>query len=101
MSAEVFQYAGERFADIQMLRYQVPGFDELTLRQKTLIYHLSQASLLGRDILWDQNGRFNLRLRRILEAVYTHFSGDRSSADFAAFAVYMKRVWFSNGIHHH
>lgn len=101
MSAEVFQYAGERFADIQMLRYQVPGFDELTLRQKTLIYYLSQASLLGRDILWDQNGQFNLRLRRILEAVYTHFSGDRSSADFAAFAVYMKRVWFSNGIHHH
>lgn len=101
MSAEVFQYAGERFADIQMLRYQVPGFDELTLRQKTLIYYLSQASLLGRDILWDQNGRFNLHLRRILEAVYTHFSGDRSSADFAAFAVYMKRVWFSNGIHHH
>lgn len=101
MSAEVFQYAGERFADIQMLRYQVPGFDELILRQKTLIYYLSQASLLGRDILWDQNGRFNLRLRRILEAVYTHFSGDRSSADFAAFAVYMKRVWFSNGIHHH
>lgn len=101
MSAEVFQYAGERFADIQMLRYQVPGFDELTLRQKTLIYYLSQASLLGRDILWDQNGRFNLRLRRILEAVYTHFSGDRSLADFAAFAVYMKRVWFSNGIHHH
>lgn len=101
MSAEVFQYAGERFADILMLRYQVPGFDELTLRQKTLIYYLSQASLLGRDILWDQNGRFNLRLRRILEAVYTHFSGDRSSADFAAFAVYMKRVWFSNGIHHH
>lgn len=101
MSAEVFQYAGERFADIQMLRYQVPEFDELTLRQKTLIYHLSQASLLGRDILWDQNGRFNLRLRRILEAVYTHFSGDRSSADFAAFAVYMKRVWFSNDIHHH
>lgn len=101
MSAEAFQYAGERFADIQMLRYQVPGFDELTLRQKTLIYYLSQASLLGRDILWNQNGRFNLRLRRILEAVYTHFSGDRSSADFAAFAVYMKRVWFSNGIHHH
>lgn len=101
MIAEVFQYAGERFADIQMLRYQVPGFDELTLRQKTLIYHLSQASLLGRDILWDQNGRFNLRLRCILEAVYTHFSDDRSSADFAAFAVYMKRVWFSNGIHHH
>ncbi len=101
MSAGSFEYAGERFADIQMLRYQVPGFEELSLRQKTLIYYLGQAALLGRDILWDQNGRFNLRLRRVLEAVYTHYSGDRSSADFTAFAVYMKRVWFSNGIHHH
>lgn len=101
MSAGSFEYAGERFADIQMLRYQVPGFEELSLRQKTLIYYLGQAALLGRDILWDQNGRFNLRLRRVLEAVYTHYSGDRSTADFTAFAVYMKRVWFSNGIHHH
>ncbi|MGM9620845.1 MAG: dihydrofolate reductase [Bacteroidaceae bacterium] len=101
MTAQWIGCAGERFADIQMLRYQVPGFQNLSLRQKTLIYYLSQAALLGRDILWDQNGRFNLRLRRVLEAVYTHFSGDRSSREFAAFAVYMKRVWFSNGIHHH
>lgn len=101
MSAGGFEYAGERFADIQMLRYQVPGFGELPIRQKALIYYLSEAALLGRDILWDQNGRFNLRLRHVLETVYTHFSGDRSSQEFAAFAVYMKRVWFSNGIHHH
>lgn len=101
MSTGGFAYAGERFADIQMLRYQVPGFQELTLRQKTLVYYLSQAALFGRDILWDQNGRFNLRIRRILETAYIHFSGDRSSAEFAAFATYMKRVWFSNGIHHH
>ncbi|MGN1256680.1 MAG: dihydrofolate reductase, partial [Bacteroidaceae bacterium] len=101
MSTGGFAYAGERFADIQMLRYQVPGFQELTLRQKTLVYYLSQAALFGRDILWDQNGRFNLRIRRILETAYIHFSGDRSSTEFAAFATYMKRVWFSNGIHHH
>ena len=101
MSTAGFAFAGERFADIQMLRYQVPGFEELSLRQKTLIYHLSQAALLGRDILWDQNGRYNLHLRRVLEAVYTHYSGDCSSAEFTAFAVYMKRVWFSNDIHHH
>ena len=101
MNTGEFAYAGERFADIQMLRYQVPGFQELSLRQKTLIFYLSQAALLGRDILWDQNGRFNLRIRRILETVYIHYSGDRSSAEFAAFVSYMKRVWFSNGIHHH
>ena len=101
MNIGEFAYAGERFADIQMLRYQVPGFQELSLRQKTLIFYLSQAALLGRDILWDQNGRFNLRIRRILETVYIHYSGDRSSAEFAAFVSYMKRVWFSNGIHHH
>ncbi|HBE55539.1 MAG TPA: dihydrofolate reductase [Prevotellaceae bacterium] len=101
MSAGRFGYVGETFADIQMLRYQVPGFQELPLRQKVLIYYLSEAALLGRDILWDQNGRFNLRLRRVLEAVYAHYSGDRSATEFAAFAVYMKRVWFSNGMHHH
>lgn len=101
MSAHWPGYADERFADIQMLRYQVPGFQDLSLRQKTLIYHLSEAALLGRDILWDQNGRFNLRLRRVLEAVYVHFSGDRSSQEWAAFCTYIKRVWFSNGPHHH
>ncbi len=96
-----FQYTDERFADLQMLRYRVDGFEDLTLRQKTLIYYLSQAALSGRDILWDQNGRYNLRIRQMLETVYTDFEGDRTSADFQAFCVYLKRVWFSNGIHHH
>ncbi len=96
-----FQYTDERFADLQMLRYRVEGFEELTLRQKTLIYYLSQAALSGRDILWDQNGRYNLRIRQMLETVYTDFDGDRTGADFQALSVYLKRVWFSNGIHHH
>ena len=96
-----FQYNDERFADLQMLRYQVEGFDELSLRQKTLIYYLSEAALSGRDILWDQNGRYNLRIRQMLETVYTDYAGDRESDDFKALTVYLKRCWFSNGIHHH
>ena len=96
-----FKYNDERFADLQMLRYQVHGFDNLTLRQKKLIYFLSEAALSGRDILWDQNGRYNLRIRQLLETVYTDFKGDRKSEEFRAFEVYLKRVWFSNGIHHH
>ena len=96
-----FQYNDERFADLQMLRYRVEGFDKLTLRQKTLVYYLSEAALSGRDILWDQNGRYNLRIRQLLESVYTDYAGDRESDDFKAFTVYLKRVWFSNGIHHH
>ena len=96
-----FQYNDERFADLQMLRYQVEGFDELSLRQKTLIYYLSEAALSGRDILWDQNGRYNLRIRQMLEAVYTDYAGDRESDDFRALTVYLKRCWFANGIHHH
>ena len=96
-----FTFQVERFADIQLLRYQVPGFRELTLRQKLLIYHLSRAALLGRDILWDQNGACNLRLRKALETIYMHYQGDRSSKDFQQFTTYLKRVWFSNGIHHH
>ena len=96
-----FTFQVERFADIQLLRYQVPGFRELTLRQKLLIYHLSRAALLGRDILWDQNGACNLRLRKVLETIYMHYQGDRSSKDFQQFTTYLKRVWFSNGIHHH
>lgn len=96
-----FPYNDERFADLQMLRYQVHGFDLLTLRQQKLVYFLSEAALSGRDILWDQNGRYNLRIRQLLEAVYTDYQGDRSSADFKAFETYLKRVWFSNGIHHH
>ena len=96
-----FPYTNERFADLQMLRYQVHGFNELSLRQKSLVYYLSEAALCGRDILWDQNGRYNLRIRQMLETVYTDYKGDRKSKDFQAFVVYLKRVWFSNGIHHH
>lgn len=91
----------ERFADIQLLRYEVPGFDGLPLRQKLLVYYLAEASLLGRDILWDQNCRYGLQIRRILEAIYTHYEGDKNNSDWLAFVVYLKRVWFSNGIHHH
>lgn len=96
-----FQYNDERFADLQMLRYRVEGFEQLSLRQKTLVYYLSEAALCGRDILWDQNGRYNLRIRQMLETIYTDYKGDRKSKDFQAFTVYLKRVWFSNGIHHH
>lgn len=96
-----FPYSDERFADLQMLRYEVKGFDELSLRQKTFIYYLQEAALQGRDILFDQNGRYNLRIRKTLETIYTDYTGDRESADFQALVVYLKRVWFSNGIHHH
>lgn len=96
-----FQYANERFADLQMLRYKVEGFENLSLRQKTFIYYLSEAALWGRDILFDQNGKYNLRIRRTLEVVYTDYSGNRDTEEFKAMEVYLKRVWFSNGIHHH
>ncbi len=96
-----FSYVGERFADIQMLRYRVEGFERLSLRQKLYVYYLSEAALSGRDILWHQNCRFNLPIRRMLEAVYLRYSGDRESDEFRRFEVYLKRVWFSNGIHHH
>lgn len=96
-----FQYTGERFADIQMLRYRLAGFSTLTLQQKKLIYYLSEATLCGRDITFDQFGRHNLRIRKTLEAVYQNYNGDRQSADFRALEVYLKRVWFSSGIHHH
>ena len=95
------EYNDERFADLQMLRYKVEGFEDLSLRQKTLVYYLSQAALSGRDILWDQNGRYNLRIRQLLESVYTDYQGDRESEDFKQFVTYLKRVWFSNGIYHH
>ena len=100
-AADQFPYNDERFADLQMLRYQVPGFNELSLRQKTLVYCLNQAALYGRDILWDQNGRYNLRIRQMLETVYTNYKGNRNTPDWEAFVTYLKRVWFSNGIHHH
>lgn len=91
----------ERFADLQMLRYEVRGFQQLTLRQKLLVYYLAEASLYGRDILWDQNCRHGLRLRQTLEVIYTHYRGDRNDPDWQSFVVYLKRVWFANGIHHH
>ena len=96
-----FDYTVEQFADLQILRYKVPGFEDLTLKQKELVYYLTQAALQGRDILFDQNGKYNLRIRRMLEAVYTNYQGDKASSDFKNMEVYLKRVWFSNGIHHH
>ena len=96
-----FNYHVDRFADIEVLRYEVPGFKELSLQQKKMLYYLSQAAQAGRDIIWDQNGRDNLQLRHLLEKIYTGFSGDRESADWKAFDLYMKQVWFGNGIHHH
>ena len=98
---ETFHYTVEQFADLQILRYRVPGFEQLSLRQKMLVYYLSQAALEGRDILFDQNGKYNLQIRKLLEAIYIHYQGDRTTADFQQFEVYLKRVWFSNGIHHH
>ena len=98
---ETFSYQDEQFADLQMLRYRVDGFEKLTTAQKTLIYYLSEAALTGRDILWDQNGKYNLRIRKTLETIYTDYPGDRNDEEFKAFTVYLKRVWFSNGIHHH
>lgn len=91
----------ERFADIQMLRYELKGFENLSLTQKIYIYCLSKATLLGRDITFDQQGKYNLRIRKTLEAVYLHYEGNRESKDFKAFEVYLKRVWFASGIHHH
>lgn len=98
---ETFDYTVEQFADLQLLRYRVPGFESLSLRQKELVYYLTEAALNGRDILYDQNGKYNLTIRRMLEAVYTQWQGDRTCADFRALELYLKRVWFSNGIHHH
>ena len=96
-----FDYMVDKFADIQVLRYEVNGFEELSLQQKELVYYLSQAAIEGRDILFDQNCQYNLSIRRTLEAVYRNYKGDQSSADWTEFVVYLKRVWFSNGIHHH
>lgn len=96
-----FKYVDERFADLQLLRYRVPDFENLSLQQKKLIYFLSEAALQGRDILYDQNGKYNLRIRKMLEVVYTDYQGDRTCDDFRQLTIYLKRVWFSNGIHHH
>ncbi len=96
-----FEYYVEQFADLRILRYQVPGFDTLTLKQKKLIYYLSQAALCGRDIYYDQNGIHNLAIRRTLENIYETFSGNRETEQFSEFIIYLKRIWFSNGIYHH
>lgn len=100
-STDDFKYTDEKFADIQMLRYKVTDFEKLTLRQKILVYYLSEAALYGRDILFDQNGAYNLRIRKMLETVYCEYKGNRNTDDFQAMTTYLKRVWFSNGIHHH
>lgn len=98
---EQFRYTDERFADIQMLRYRLDGFEALTLRQKLYIYYLAKATLCGRDITTDQFGRYNLRIRKVLETIYERYEGDRTTAEYKALETYLKRVWFSNGIHHH
>lgn len=99
--SENFNYIVEQFADLQLLRYRVAGFENLSLRQKELIYYLSEAALEGRDILFDQNGKHNLQIRKLLETVYVSYSGDRNNPEFQGLEVYLKRVWFSSGIYHH
>lgn len=96
-----FEYKVDEFADLKVIRYQIPGWDELTLKEKKLVYYLVQAGLAGRDIMWDQNYRHNLEIRSTLENIYANYSGDRSSVDWMEFETYLKRVWFSSGIHHH
>lgn len=101
MANDTFEYTVEQFADLQILRYKVKNFDSLSLKQKELVYYLSQAALEGRDILFDQNGKYNLTIRKMLETVYTDYAGDRADTNFVNMETYLKRVWFSNGIHHH
>lgn len=96
-----FPYHVDRFADIEVLRYEVPEFDRLTPQQRIMIYYLSQAAQAGRDIIWDQNGKYNLQIRKLLENIYTNYQDDKNSADYKAFEKYLKQVWFGNGIHHH
>ena len=98
---ESFEYTVDKFADIEILRYQVPGFNDLSLKQKELIYYLSEAALEGRDILYDQHNKYNLTIRRVLEEIYKNYSGDKSSNDYKKFETYLKQIWMANGIHHH
>lgn len=100
-STEPFEYVSEQFADLRILRYEVPGFDQLTLQQKELLYYLSEAALCGRDIMWDQNYKYNLTIRKTIDAVIESYKGDVNNEDYKKFMVYAKRVWFSRGIHHH
>lgn len=101
VDAKEFNYVVDRFADIEVLRYKVPDFENLTLSQKKLVYYLTEAALQGRDILWDQNGKHNLAIRSMLEAVYVNYKGDKNSVEFKGFEKYLKQIWFGNGIHHH
>ncbi len=96
-----FNYVVDRFADIEVLRYKVPGFENLSTRQKGLIYYLTEAAIAGRDILWDQNGKYNLSIRQLIENVYTNFTGNKESRQYKALEKYLKLIWFGNGIHHH
>ncbi|MGG5577304.1 dipeptidyl-peptidase 3 family protein [Myroides sp. C15-4] len=98
---ENFEFSVDQFADIEVLRYQIPGWEDLTLKEKELVYYLSQAGYAGRDMIWDQNYKHNLKIRQALESIYVNFAGDKESEDWKNFVVYVKRVWFSNGIHHH
>ena len=96
-----FEYKVDQFADLQILRYQIAGFEDLTLKEQKLVYYMTQAGLAGRDIMWAQNYRHNLTIRHALENIYTTYTGDKSTTDWKNFEVYLKRVWFSNRIHHH
>ena len=96
-----FNVEAEQFADIKVLRYQIPGFEKLTLKEKELVYYLTQAGTAGRDIIWDQNYKHNLKIRTALENIFQNYTGDKESANYKEFVIYLKRVWFSNGIHHH
>jgi dipeptidyl-peptidase-3 len=96
-----FDYKVTQFADVKVLRYQIPGWENLTLKEQKLVYYLTQAGLSGRDIIWDQNYKYNLKIRKALESIYTNYNGDKSTNDWNAFDTYIKRIWFSNGIHHH
>jgi dipeptidyl-peptidase-3 len=101
VSTADFNYFVEQFDDIRILKYKLPGFEELSLKQKEYVYYLSQATLAGRDIFWDQNFRYNLLVRKTIEAIIGNYSGDKSADDYKAFLVYAKKVFFANGIHHH
>jgi dipeptidyl-peptidase-3 len=96
-----FEYVAEQFADIKVLRYQIPGWENLTLKEQKLVYYLTQAGYSGRDIGWDQHYRYNLKIRKALENIYVNYKGDKTSNDWKNFEIYLKRVWFANGIHHH
>ena len=96
-----FEVEVEQFADIKVLRYQIPGWEKLSLKEQKLVYYLVEAGISGRDISWDQNYKYNLTIRKALENIYTNYQGNKSTEDWKNFEIYLKRVWFSNGIHHH